>query len=179
MSRKYKVIEWATGVVGAAALKRIIEHPQLELAGVKVYSDEKTGKDAGDLVGLPATGVKATQDVEEILATDADCVIYCPMPWDLDEMCRILESGKHVITPCPYWFPHKQNPEVAAQIEKACRAGNVNLHASGCNPGGIAERFPLTFTGWCNRIDRITITCLLYTSPSPRDQRGSRMPSSA
>ena len=37
------------------------------------------------------------------------------------------------------------------------------------------------------KIDRITrmdsgafaITCLLYTSPSPRDQRGSRMPSSA
>ena len=25
----------------------------------------------------------------------------------------------------------------------------------------------------------ITIPCLLYTSPSPRDQRGSRMPSSA
>ena len=25
----------------------------------------------------------------------------------------------------------------------------------------------------------ITYTCLLYTSPSPRDQRGSRMPSSA
>ena len=24
-----------------------------------------------------------------------------------------------------------------------------------------------------------TVTCLLYTSPSPRDQRGSRMPSSA
>ena len=28
-------------------------------------------------------------------------------------------------------------------------------------------------------ISRYTITCLLYTSPSPRDQRGSRMPSSA
>ena len=25
----------------------------------------------------------------------------------------------------------------------------------------------------------LTTTCLLYTSPSPRDQRGSRMPSSA
>ena len=24
-----------------------------------------------------------------------------------------------------------------------------------------------------------SVTCLLYTSPSPRDQRGSRMPSSA
>ena len=28
-------------------------------------------------------------------------------------------------------------------------------------------------------IDPIDGTCLLYTSPSPRDQRGSRMPSSA
>ena len=28
-------------------------------------------------------------------------------------------------------------------------------------------------------ITQIADTCLLYTSPSPRDQRGSRMPSSA
>ena len=28
-------------------------------------------------------------------------------------------------------------------------------------------------------IDELAMTCLLYTSPSPRDQRGSRMPSSA
>ena len=30
----------------------------------------------------------------------------------------------------------------------------------------------------CERAKR-TLSCLLYTSPSPRDQRGSRMPSSA
>ena len=29
------------------------------------------------------------------------------------------------------------------------------------------------------RVGRNPKTCLLYTSPSPRDQRGSRMPSSA
>ena len=28
-------------------------------------------------------------------------------------------------------------------------------------------------------LDEEVIACLLYTSPSPRDQRGSRMPSSA
>ena len=33
-------------------------------------------------------------------------------------------------------------------------------------------------TGRCNFV-RIPNVCLLYTSPSPRDQRGSRMPSSA
>ena len=39
-----------------------------------------------------------------------------------------------------------------------------------------------TFRGIEATTDRkgeFTITCLLYTSPSPRDQRGSRMPSSA
>ena len=28
-------------------------------------------------------------------------------------------------------------------------------------------------------VDELCLNCLLYTSPSPRDQRGSRMPSSA
>ena len=34
------------------------------------------------------------------------------------------------------------------------------------------------WTGFAGHPDAIT-PCLLYTSPSPRDQRGSRMPSSA
>ena len=168
MARKYRVIQWATGVVGSAALRGIVRHPKLELAGVKVYSDDKKGRDAGDIVGIDRTGVIATQDVDEIMALDADCVLYCPMPWNLDEMCRLLESGLHVLTPCPYWFPFIQNPEVAASINRACKKGSVNMHASGCNPGGIAERFPLTFSGWCNRIDRITMTecgdCRTYSS---------------
>jgi hypothetical protein len=73
-----------------------------------------------------------------------------------------------VVTPCPYWFPFIQNRKAAEAIEASCRKGGVNFHASGCNPGGIAERFPLTFSGWCNRIDRITMTecgdCRTYSS---------------
>lgn len=154
----YKVIQWATGVVGTAALKGVIRHPKLELVGLKVYSDEKNGKDAGELADMDRTGVIATQDIEAILTMDADCVLYCPMPWDVDEICRLLESGKNVVTPCPYWYPFFQDKEAADKLQLACERGKVNFHASGCNPGGIAERFPLTFTGWCNRIDRITMT---------------------
>lgn len=165
---KYKVIQWATGVVGTSCLKGVVRHPKLELVGVKVYSDKKDGLDAGELMGGDETGVIATRDVDEVLGLDADCVLYCPLPWHTDEICRLLESGKHVITPCPYYFPFIQNPDAAAALKSACEKGNVNFHASGCNPGGIAERFPLTFTGWCNRIDRITMTecgdCRTYSS---------------
>ena len=35
------------------------------------------------------------------------------------------------------------------------------------------------FVEWIHRLLASLMACLLYTSPSPRDQRGSRMPSSA
>ena len=52
---------------------------------------------------------------------------------------------------------------------------------------GIVAMSPVSFADYLHPIHpafadhhEVTITpCLLYTSPSPRDQRGSRMPSSA
>ena len=41
-----------------------------------------------------------------------------------------------------------------------------------------AQNIRMTVTARKSRINGLD-TCLLYTSPSPRDQRGSRMPSSA
>ena len=76
--KRYKVIQWATGVVGKNALKGVIKHPKLELVGVKVYSDEKDGLDAGDIIDMEKTGVLATKDIDAIMALDADCVIYMP-----------------------------------------------------------------------------------------------------
>ena len=158
MKRKYKVIQWATGTTGNASLKSIIRNPRLELAGVKVYSEEKNGLDAGDLIDGKPTNVICTQDSEEIIRLDADCVIYSPMPWNINEMCSILESGKHIVTPCPYWFPFTQDKESAERLNEACEKGKANMHASGINPGGIAEMLPLTLTGLCNQIERISIT---------------------
>jgi hypothetical protein len=165
---EYRVYQWATGVVGKSALRGILRHPKLELAGVKVYSEEKEGLDAGRIIGADDTGVIATRDVDAVLTSNADCVIYCPLPWDANDICKILEADKHVVTPCPYFYPFIQSPEVASMIDEAAKKGGVNFLSSGCNPGGIAERFPLTFSGWCNRIDRIKMTecgdCREYSS---------------
>ena len=90
MSQKtYRVIQWATGTVGKVSLRHMIENPFLELVGVLVFNPEKVGQDAGDLVGLPPTGVLATNDVDAIIALDADCVHFAPMLQDLDMVCRL------------------------------------------------------------------------------------------
>ena len=66
--RRYRVVQWATGNIGTRSLRAVIEHPDLELVGVFVYSDDKAGRDAGELCGTAPVGVTATKDVDEILA---------------------------------------------------------------------------------------------------------------
>ena len=44
---------------------------------------------------------------------------------------------------------------------------------------GAKLQIARTFSTWERSAASLLVGCLLYTSPSPRDQRGSRMPSSA
>ena len=69
-----RVVQWATGNIGSRSLRHVIQHPGLTLAGVYVTSTVKAGRDAGELCGLPPTGVTATRDISEAvlyLASDA------------------------------------------------------------------------------------------------------------
>src|SRR4029453_16251269 len=98
----HRVIQWSTGHVGVQALHGIITHPDLELVGLWVHSPAKVGRDAGELVGLPPTGAKATHDVDPPLALEPDCVSYTATgarrPAEaIDDMCRILASGANVV----------------------------------------------------------------------------------
>ncbi len=97
----YRVIQWATGGVGRAAIQGVIAHPELELVGCWVHSADKAGRDAGELAGEDPIGVAATTDVEALLAIDADCVMYSPLLPDdavvaaLDGNVTLHGSGIH------------------------------------------------------------------------------------
>ena len=39
----YRVIQWATGLVGQEAILGVLAHPELELVGTWVHSPEKVG----------------------------------------------------------------------------------------------------------------------------------------
>jgi 2,4-diaminopentanoate dehydrogenase len=54
-SAMHKVIQWGTGNVGMHALRTIVERGDLELAGVKVYNEDKRGLDAGSLLEITNT----------------------------------------------------------------------------------------------------------------------------
>src|ERR1700743_3931090 len=94
-----RVVQWATGSVGVAAIKGILEHPELEVGGCWVHSEAKHGKDVGDIIGWSPLGVTATNSVDAILALDADAVISPPLLPNADEVAALLHSGKNAVTP--------------------------------------------------------------------------------
>ncbi|HVH07878.1 MAG TPA: dihydrodipicolinate reductase [Myxococcota bacterium] len=169
MTRRYRVIQWATGNVGGEALRAILEHPALELAGVLVTSSDKDGRDAGELCGLPPTGVRATRDRDAILRLAADCVSYMPRHADLDEVCALLASGKNVVA-TPFLFePLALPPADRAKLDAACAKGRASVHGTGIHPGFVGLVLPLALSGMSRTIERVHVqeraNWSLYASP--------------
>lgn len=140
-----RVVQWATGGVGVAAIKGVLEHPDLELVGCWVHSPQKAGKDVGEIIGTEPLGVTATNNVDDILALDADAVIYSPLLPDPDEVAALLRSGKNVVTPVGWVYPSDRQ---GAPLREAAIAGKATLHGTGIAPGGISEKFPLLFSAF-------------------------------
>lgn len=165
----YKVVQWATGGVGTEALRGILEHPELELVGTLVYGEEKDGRDAGELCGLGPAGVAATRDREAIFALDADCVCYTPLTPDLDDVCRLLESGRNVVTTAFLFHPPSIRPEDLRRLEAACERGRSSVHGTGINPGFVGDLLALVLSGLCRRVEHVHVTeranWTLYGSP--------------
>ena len=148
----YRVVQWATGNVGKAAIEGVLAHPDLELVGCWVHSKAKDGQDVGTLVGRAPIGITATSDVDALLAEDADCVVYSPIFADPDVVTRILESRKNVVTPLGWFYPPAGERE---RFDAVCRAAGVTLHGTGINPGGITERFPLMISALSGSITHV------------------------
>jgi 4-hydroxy-tetrahydrodipicolinate reductase len=126
----HRVVQWSTGNVGRYAPRAILDHPELELAGLWVHSEKKAGRDAGELAGLGPAGVVATRDADALLEGDADCVCYTATA-DLrimdaiEDVCRILRAGKDVVSSSIVALVHPDGmgPEIRKRIEEACREG--------------------------------------------------------
>jgi hypothetical protein len=158
-----RVVQWATGAVGRAALQELIENPHYQLAGVLVYDPAKAGHDAGALCGLPATtGVLATTDKDEIIALGADVVVHAAskahaIETNADDICRLLAAGSTVITTTSYNHLPTYGAETESAFVDACRRGGSRFHAAGENPGFMFERLVATVTGLSKKIDRIDL----------------------
>lgn len=161
--RPYRIVQWATGAMGKTCLRAVIDRPDAALAGLYVYSDRKVGRDAGDIAHRDATGVAATNSLQEIIDLDADLVIHAARLGPAHEahdadILALLESGKNVISINGNTYPPFWSAQRREAYEKACAAGNASFMGAGLNPGFAAEKLLAVVSGICIRIDRVSLT---------------------
>ncbi len=157
-NKRLRVIQWATGNIGTRSLRSIIEHPHMDVVGVWVSNPNKVGRDAGELCELPPVGVRATNNINDIVALRADCVMYMPNQTNIDEICALLTSGANVVTTRgDFHRPAGMDPAARARVEAACAQGGTTIHSTGSSPGFITEAVPLVLTSLQRRLDCLTI----------------------
>src|SRR3569623_628951 len=72
-----RVAQVATGNAGMLTLRQLITDARFELVAVSTSNPDKVGKDAGGLAGIDVTtGVAAVGDLDALIATKPDCVVY-------------------------------------------------------------------------------------------------------
>lgn len=153
-AKPLRIVVWGPGEVGGAVIRAAAANPNFELVGAKVHHRKKHGRDLGELARIAPLGVTATDDLDDILALDADCVVVTPAPAAVlsgldNDVIALLESGKNVVATAAYhnvsmpnWLtPFRKAPE---QLLAACLAGGTTLHGTGVHPTFIVERLAMT-----------------------------------
>ena len=96
-----------TGNCGSLALRQLIEDARFDLVGVWVSSQDKVGKDAGELARIDVTtGIAAINDMDAIIGAAPDCVVYCAMGdvrmrEAMADVRGLLEAGINVVGSSP------------------------------------------------------------------------------
>jgi hypothetical protein len=167
--RPIRVVQCGAGMAGREALGAIIANPRYELAGLLVGRAENAGRDAGEIAGGASIGIAATGSIEEIVGLDADIVCYMLIVPEPDHICRLLASGKNVVTTAGLMYPAWRAPALRQRLAEACAAGNASFYVTGINPGWVDEILPLAMSALCRDIERVEIreyaNCAKYPSP--------------
>jgi len=173
-----RVVQWTTGNVGKRSVEAVMKRPDLELVGCYAWSDDKVGRDVGELCGLDEVGVRATNDIDALLALNPDCVVYNPMWRNVDELVRILEAGVNVVSTAAFITGHTLGPD-RDRIADACQRGGSTMFGSGISPGFV-EMLAIAAAGASDRIDKVTVReeadTTAYDSPDTEKAAGFGYP---
>ncbi|MFT4517727.1 MAG: hypothetical protein ACI9JM_000104 [Halioglobus sp.] len=157
-----KVVVWGTGNVGRPAIRAVLSHSGLDLVGVIVSSPNKVGLDAGEIAGVAATGVVATDDWRRVLDAGADAVVYTATadirPEEaMADLMAVLAAGINVVSTAFYTYldPTSAPEEAMQPITQVCESSGASLLVSGIDPGWVMDMLPVVLSGAVSGIREI------------------------
>jgi hypothetical protein len=177
MTQTLRIAHLGSGRTGRIVLRLILNTPALELVSQYVHSPNKIGRDSGELIGEPPTGILTTPDFDAFLAGDAQCVTYLATGMGrtvddvVDQHCAILASGKNIVTTAlgELIHPVTLGEGPLTKLQNACLAGGSSLIAAGIAPGFAMDLLPVHAATMSAAPKRITVSerilCGSYSVP--------------
>ena len=166
----YKVIIWGLGHVGTSAVRQIVQRKSLELVAVYDTDPAKVGKDSGVLSGVEPTGVLVSDNLDAVLATEADVVLYYAtntfdegnvspegVKKNVDEICQALAAGKNVTTTTLTYYAHKTAPAFYEKIDRIAKENGVTYVQQGIYPGLYTPYITTVLGMLGGRIDQVIV----------------------
>lgn len=168
--KKIRVIQYGLGAMGSKMVEWILNKEQLELVGVIVRSEEKIGKDVGEVLGWKKkTGVKCYTSDYAFKNIKADIMLhaavsYVPEVWK--QIRGAVEAKINVITIAEEMgYPFVKYPTLSMEIDRLAKQNGVSVLGSGINPGFAMDYLVLALTGISPKVNKIKVTRLINFAP--------------
>ncbi len=156
-----RVVVWGTGFVGKMVIPEVVRHPKFELIGVGVSNPDKVGLDVGEICGIGSVGLKASDDIDELVGLGPDALVhYGPTAAhatdNLRDIGTFLRGGIDVCSTAmtPWVWPSMtlNPPSWVEPISEACASGDASCFTTGIDPGFANDLFPMTLMGLCGEV---------------------------
>ncbi|BBZ70636.1 diacylglycerol kinase [Mycobacterium paraseoulense] len=161
---RIRVAHVGTGLTGREALRGILANDRLELTALWVSSEEKIGRDAGELIGVDPVGVAAVGSFDELLATTPDVVSYCANGLGREvevvaEIARALSAGVNVITISllGLLYPPAAPENLRKPLEEAAAQGGSTFLSTGLDPGFSSDVLPLALLTMSDEVEHVLV----------------------
>jgi 2,4-diaminopentanoate dehydrogenase len=163
-SERARVVVWGTGFVGRMVIPEILRHPRFELVGVGVHDPAKAGRDVGEICGVGAVGMEATDDLDALVGLRPDALVhYGPTAAHAADNIRdigaFLGAGIDVCSTAmtPWVWPTMASipPSWIDPITEACQQGSSSCFTTGIDPGFANDLFPMTLMGLCSEVRQV------------------------
>ncbi|MBA7575999.1 2,4-diaminopentanoate dehydrogenase [subsurface metagenome] len=159
MASKIKVVQFGCGPVGCSIARLAYRKANIGIVGAVDLVN--VGQDLGEVAGIEdRLGIFISNDAEVVLdQTRPDVVLHATsssLKVIEPQIEQIVKRGSNVVSTCEELsYPYRQQPKLAARIDKLAKEYGVTVLGTGVNPGFLMDTWPLVMTGVCQYVEQI------------------------
>lgn len=159
MVKRIKVVQYGCGPIGCSIARLASQRAGIDIVGA--IDLVNVGKDLGEVANMRRQlGVSISNDSDAVLNnTKPDIVLQATgsnLKAVYPQLEKIINAGCDVVSTCEELsYPYREQPELAAKIDKLAKGHDVTVLGTGVNPGFLMDTWPLLMTGVCEKVSQI------------------------